>query len=109
MTSARTTAGEGLSDDSADALPAPQFAPGADAHEVLRAWVADGGLTVAVRRSFDDPSVWGILLADVARHVARIYAEEDGVTEEEALSKVVETLTSELLEPTSVGTTHAVP
>ena len=91
-----------------DALPAPQFAPGADAHEVLRAWVADGGLTVSVRRSFDDASVWGILLADVARHVSRIYAEEDGVTEEEALSKVVETLTSELMDPTDVGRTHAV-
>jgi hypothetical protein len=91
-----------------DALPAPQFAPGADAHEVLRAWVADGGLTVSVRRSFDDPSVWGILLADVARHVSRIYAEEDGTTEEAAMAKVVETLTSELLEPTDLGSTHAV-
>ena len=91
-----------------DALPAPQFAAGADAHEVLRAWVADGGLTVSVRRSFDDPAVWGILLADVARHVSRIYAEEDGITEDEALSKVVETLPSELLEPTSAVSTHPV-
>ena len=91
-----------------DALPAPQFAPGADAHEVLRAWVADGGLTVSIRRSFDDAAVWGVLLADVARHVSRIYADEDGVTQEEALSKVVETLTSELMEPTSSVSTHAV-
>ena len=91
-----------------DALPAPQFPSGTDAHEVLRAWVADGGLTVSVRRSFDDPAVWGILLADVARHVSRIYAEEDGTSEEEALSKVVETLTSELMEPTSSVSTHAV-
>ena len=94
--------------DPPDALPAPQFRSGAEAHEVLRAWVADGGLTVSVRRSFEDASVWGILLADVARHVSRIYAEEDGTSEEEALSKVVETLTSELMEPTDVGATHAV-
>ena len=94
--------------DPPDALPAPQFRTGADAHEVLRAWVADGGLTVSIRRSFDDAAVWGVLLADVARHVSRIYAEEDGTSEEEALSKVVETLTSELMEPTSVGSTHAV-
>ena len=91
-----------------EALPEPQFRAGADAHEVLRAWVADGGLTVSVRRSFDDAAVWGVLLADVARHVSRIYAEEDGITEEAALAQVVETLTSELLEPTDLGSTHAV-
>ena len=91
-----------------DALPAPQFPAGAEAHEVLRAWVADGGLTVSVRRSFDDAAVWGVLLADVARHVSRIYADEDGTSEEEALSKVVETLTSELMEPTSSVSTHPV-
>jgi hypothetical protein len=90
------------------ALPAPQFRANADAHEVLRAWVADGGLTVSLRRSFDDPAVWGLLLADVARHVSRIYAEEDGTTEEEAMRQVVETLTSELMDPTDRGSTRAV-
>ena len=91
-----------------EALPPPQFGPAAEAHEVLRAWVADGGLTVSIRRSFDDPAVWGVLLADVARHVSRIYAEEDGTSEEDALSKVVDTLTSELMEPTDLGSTRAV-
>ena len=53
-------------------------------HEVLRCFVVDGGLSVGLRRSFDNPGTWGILLADLARHAARIYALESDVSEDEA-------------------------
>jgi len=38
----------------------------AKAREVLRAWVANGGLVCALRpETWPDPSNWGIVLADV--------------------------------------------
>ena len=43
----------------------------AKAREVLRAWVANGGLVCALRpETWPDASSWGIVLADVTRHVA---------------------------------------
>ena len=42
-----------------------------DATEVLRAFVLDGGLSIAFTRAFEEPDIWGLLLVDVARHAAR--------------------------------------
>jgi uncharacterized protein DUF5076 len=56
--------------------------------EILRATVVDGGVSVALRRAFDDPFAWGVLLVDLARQAARIYALETGVTEDQALSAI---------------------
>jgi len=44
--------------------------------EVLRAAIVEGGLHVSLRRAFDDPQAWGMVIADVARHAARIFARE---------------------------------
>ena len=52
-------------------------------HEILRASVVDGDVSVALRRSFEDPFTWGVLLVDLARHVARVYALEGGTSEAE--------------------------
>ena len=41
------------------------------AAEVLRAWLAHGDLHCTLKPTiWPDPSAWGMLLADVARHVA---------------------------------------
>jgi len=76
-----------------------------DAHEVLRAFVIDGGLSIAVSRAFEEPDVWGMLLVDVARHAARAYAREANYTEEEALARIVEMFEAEIARPTDTGTT----
>ena len=89
-------------------LPPPPQAFSAEAQEVLRAWVVDGGLHVSMMRSFDDPMVWGVLLADVARHAARIYAGEDGRTEDDVTRVIASTFRSEISSPTDTGTTEAV-
>ena len=60
--------------------------------EVLRAAVVGGGLHVSLRRAFDDPQAWGMLIADVARHAARIRAMFD----------------AEMDAPTDPGSTSAV-
>ncbi|WP_430913486.1 DUF5076 domain-containing protein [Methylobacterium sp. sgz302541] len=56
--------------------------------EVLRASVVDGAVSIALRRSFDDPFTWGRLLIDLARHAARIYALESDLSEEEAFARI---------------------
>jgi len=76
-----------------------------DATEVLRAFVLDGGLSIAFQRAFDEPDVWGLLLVDVARHAARAYARESDYSEEEALQRIVEMFEAELSRPTDIGTT----
>ena len=67
-----------------------------DAIEVLRAFVLDGGLSIAFTRAFDEPDMWGLLLVDIARHAARAYAQESSYTEAEALARVVEMFESEI-------------
>jgi len=76
-----------------------------DATEVLRAFVLDGGLSIAFQRAFEEPDVWGLLLVDVARHAARAYARETEMSEDEALQRIVEMFEAELARPTDPGTT----
>ena len=76
-----------------------------DATEVLRAFVLDGGLSIAFTRAFEEPDVWGMLLVDVARHAARAYAREANYTEEEALTRIVDMFEAEVARPTDTGTT----
>jgi Domain of unknown function (DUF5076) len=76
-----------------------------DATEVLRAFVVDGGLSIAFTRAFDEPDIWGLLLVDVARHAARAYAQESEYTEEEALTRIVDMFEAEIARPTDMGNT----
>ena len=76
-----------------------------DAIEVLRAFVLDGGLSIAFTRAFDEPDMWGLLLVDVARHAARAYARESSFTEEQALARIIEMFEAEIARPTDMGTT----
>ena len=76
-----------------------------DATEVLRAFVVDGGLSIAFTRAFEEPDMWGLLLVDIARHAARAYAHESSYTEAEALARVVDMFESEIARPTDMGNT----
>jgi hypothetical protein len=76
-----------------------------DATEVLRAFVIDGGLSIAFQRAFEEPDMWGLLLVDIARHAARAYARESDYTEEDALGRIVEMFEAEIARPTDRGTT----
>ena len=53
-----------------DALQIPPTAQERGGIEVLRAGVVEGGLHVMLRRAFNDPRAWGILLADVSGELA---------------------------------------
>ena len=47
-----------------DALHVPPTALEHGGVEVLRAAIVEGGLHVSLRRAFDDPQAWGMLIAD---------------------------------------------
>ena len=76
-----------------------------DATEVLRAFVLEGGLSIAFTRAFDEPDIWGLLLVDIARHAARAYARESEFTEDEALRRIVDMFEAEIARPTDMGST----
>jgi hypothetical protein len=76
-----------------------------DATEVLRAFVVDGGLSIAFTRAFEEPDMWGLMLVDIARHAARAYAREAVMSEEEALSRILDMFESEIARPTDMGST----
>jgi hypothetical protein len=72
---------------------------------VLRAFILDGGLSIAFTRAFEEPVMWGLFLVDVARHAARAYARESAFTEEEALRRIVDMFEAEVARPTDTGKT----
>ena len=78
-----------------------------DAVEVLRAFVVDGGLSISFVRAFDDPSMWGMMLVDIARHAARAFEKEGAMSEAEALAAIVEMFDAELSVVTDPGITSA--
>jgi hypothetical protein len=86
--------------------PLPPDVAGRDeATEVLRAFVLDGGLSIAFTPAFEEPDMWGLMLVDIARHAARAYAREGAYTEEEALGRIVEMFEAEIARPTDMGNT----
>jgi hypothetical protein len=90
-----------------DALVIPPTALEQGGVEVLRAAIVDGGLHISLRRAFDDPEAWGMLIADIARHVARIYATEGKFPEEQTLERIRALFNAEMDSPTDPGTTSA--
>jgi metallophosphoesterase superfamily enzyme len=108
-----------MTDETLRQLEPPPDAREKGGHEVLRCFVVDGtrcimpafgaygGLSVGLRRSFDEPGTWGILLADLARHAARIYALETQVSEDDALQAIKDMFDAEWSRPTDFGTTSA--
>ena len=76
--------------------------------EVLRAVIVDGALHVSLRRAFDDPEPWGMLIADVTRHIARIYATESSLSQDQVVERVRSIYEAEMDSPTDPGTTSAI-
>lgn len=70
------------------------------AMELARIWIVDGDQHVVLSSHlWDDPSAWGLMLVDLARHVSRAYAKQ-GISEEVALSKIRKSFDVEWKNPT---------
>jgi hypothetical protein len=73
----------------------------ADAIEILRVWVAGDAQHVSLQTGvWSDPGAWGIMLADLARHIARSYESAQGMAAEEAMERLRSVLSAELAAPT---------
>jgi uncharacterized protein DUF5076 len=91
-----------------DALHIPPAVLERGGIEVLRAVIVDGDLHVSLRRAFDAPDPWGMLIADVTRHIARIYATENKLTQDQVIERVRTIYEAEMERPTDLGTTSAI-
>src|SRR5437879_13273791 len=76
--------------------------------EVLRAGVAEQNLTMSIRRAFDDPAAWGVLLATDGRQVARIYATETGAKEDVVCARILASFQAEMGPGGGLGTIEGV-
>ena len=88
-----------------DALHVPPEAFDKGGVEVLRAVIVDGALHVSLRRAFDDPEAFGMMIADITRHVGRIYS--DKFPEDETVERIRAIYDAEMDAPTDPGTTTA--
>jgi hypothetical protein len=69
--------------------------------EVVRVWVAKGGQHVSLNPLvWKDPQAWGIVLADLAGHVANAYEQALGLDRSETMRKITDLLLAELASPT---------
>ncbi len=70
--------------------------------EVLRVWIAEQGQHVSIRSgAWDDPFAWGIVLADLARHIALAHEMQDQKTDKQAfLERLLEGFSAEIDSPT---------
>ena len=83
-------------------LPIPPAAEiNSESTEVLRPWkVPEAGQQVILRHdAWDDPAAWGLMLADIARHVARAHGQE-GEDEEEVFQRILAAFRAEIESPT---------
>jgi Domain of unknown function (DUF5076) len=82
--------------------------------QMLSAWIAENGLHCSLKLGVFEPNgnaedrSWGVLLADVIRHLANAIGEEHGVNPETTTENIVKSLLAELESPTSAahGTFH---
>ena len=79
---------EGMSYPKDEMTPPPAASADARSFEIARLWVADDAQHVVLRTDvWPDPASWGIVLADLARHVAVAYQRKDGHDLEDWLDK----------------------
>jgi len=77
------------------------------AREILRAWVANEGLVCALRpETWPEAGNWGIVLADVARHLANAVRDLNGTDPAATIMKIRTLFVAELDIPTDEPTGH---
>jgi hypothetical protein len=70
--------------------------------EVLRVWIAEQGQHVSIRSgAWEDPFAWGIVLADLARHVVHAHElQVEGTDGKAFLQRLLEGFQAEIENPT---------
>jgi hypothetical protein len=71
------------------------------AFEILRVWGAKGTQHVSIFWDlWDDPATWGMMLADLARHVANALHQERGLYSNEVVRQIRSMFNKEMDSPT---------
>ncbi|MBI4548825.1 MAG: DUF5076 domain-containing protein [Ignavibacteriae bacterium] len=69
--------------------------------EILRVWIAHQQQHVSVMTGiWDDPFAWGMMLSDLAKHVANAYQQQDDRDFEETLVRIKSGFDAEMDSPT---------
>jgi len=72
------------------------------ARELVRVWAAHGQQHVSIAADvWDDPATWGIMLVDLARHVANYYRTQRGMDPNAGLTRIRTLFDAEWDSPTS--------
>ena len=75
--------------------------------QMLSAWIAERGLHCTMNvglwdgEGHDESKAWGILLADVIRHVSNAICESKGIPSEKTILEIFDSLRDEIDDPTS--------
>ena len=78
-----------------------------DAFEIVRLWAAHGEQHVTMKGGlWESPASWGIVLADLARHAAKILERDEGLQIAESLRRIRQGFQAELDDPTTNITSH---
>ena len=91
--------------------PPPGATGSVKAKEVLRCWIVDDDLRVSfLPNAFvDSIETWGLLLSDVARHIAQS-AEQDGIASYDvARSRIKKQFDAEWNKPSGIAKTTTAP
>jgi len=82
--------------------PPPAATKDKVAFELLRVWVAEQGQHVSLRSgAWEDPFAWGIVLADLARHIVNAESlHRKDIDEEAFLARMLEGFNAEIESPT---------
>jgi hypothetical protein len=83
-------------------LPIPQDAlADRKGMELARIWAAKGKQYVSIRTgTWDDPAAWGLMLVDLAKHVANAYGEGQAMGADEVLQRIKQGFDAEWDRPT---------
>ena len=68
--------------------------------ELLRVWVANSEQHISLRAGvWDDPAAWGIMLADLAGHIANTFEQSGTLPRDKALVAIHEGFEAEMASP----------
>ena len=83
-------------------LPIPDAAKAdTSARELARVWAAAGEQHVSLATGlWSDPGAWGLLMVDLARHVASAYEQSEGRDRLEVLARIRDAFDAEWQTPT---------
>ena len=90
----------GTEEHRAELPPPPAAREAGRAEELARIWLVDGDQHVVISpHLWKDPASWGLMLVDLARHVAGAYAAQ-GRDRAETLERILAGFRAELEHPT---------